>query len=234
MVAASLQVGGVTPLTTTDFPGQLAAVIFCQGCPWQCGYCHNPHLIPRSSDGGPSWEEVMTFLRRRSGLLDAVVFSGGEPTLQSGLADACREVRELGFRLGLHTAGTYPDRLAEVLPGFDWVGMDIKATFAAYDGITGVPGSGARARESLLHLLGSGVEHEIRTTVHPALMNEEGMVALARELANLGVQRYVLQPFRAQGCADPELRAVANRNISWSALREKIQPLFQDFSIRGA
>jgi len=231
---ASLQVGGLIPLTTTDFPGQLAAVVFCQGCSWQCGYCHNPHLIPRGGETAQSWEAVMAFLHRRQGLLDAVVFSGGEPTLQSGLADACREVRGLGFKLGLHTAGTYPERLAEVLPEFDWVGMDIKAPFSDYARTTGVPGSGERARESLLHLLDSGAEHEIRTTIHPDLMTHESIVALARELATLGVRRYVLQQFRARGCADPVLCQSAGRDISWAALREEIEPLFQDFSIRSA
>ncbi|MDP2784966.1 MAG: anaerobic ribonucleoside-triphosphate reductase activating protein [Sulfurimicrobium sp.] len=231
---ASLQVGGLTPLTTTDFPGLLAAVVFCQGCPWQCGYCHNPHLIPRGGEATRNWAEVMAFLHRRQGLLDAVVFSGGEPTLQSGLADACREARELGFKIGLHTAGTYPERLAEILPSLDWVGMDIKAPFADYDRTTGVPGSGERARESLLHLLDSGVDYEIRTTLHPDLMSEESIVALARELAALGVRHFVLQQFRAQGCADPVLCQAGSRDISWAALREEIEPQFQHFSIRSA
>lgn len=230
----SLQVGGLTPLTTTDFPGQLAAVVFCQGCPWQCGYCHNPHLIPRGGETAQGWEEIMAFLQRRQGLLDAVVFSGGEPTLQSGLMAACREVRQLGFRIGLHTAGPYPERLAEVLPEIDWVGMDIKAPFADYARTTGVPGSGQWARESLLRLLDSGVEYEIRTTVHPALMNEECVLTLARELAGLGVRRFVLQEFRARGCADSVLCQGGGRAYDWIALREEIGPLFQDFSIRGA
>lgn len=231
---SSLQVGGLTPLTTTDFPGLLAAVVFCQGCPWQCGYCHNPHLIPRGGETTQGWDDVMAFLKRRRGLLDAVVFSGGEPTLQSGLIRASREVRALGFKIGLHTAGPYPTRLAEVLPELDWVGMDIKAPFADYDRVTGVSGSGERARESLLHLLDSGVEYEIRTTVHPALMNDESILALARELAGLGVRRYVLQQFRAQGCADSFLCQGSSRDISWSGLRAEIEPLFQDFSIRNA
>ncbi|MEN6585388.1 MAG: anaerobic ribonucleoside-triphosphate reductase activating protein [Sulfuricella sp.] len=232
--AVLLQVGGLTPLTTTDFPGQLAAVVFCQGCPWQCGYCHNPHLIPRGGETMQGWDDVMTFLKRRQGLLDAVVFSGGEPTLQSGLADACREVRALGFRTGLHTAGPYPARLAEILPAIDWVGMDIKAPFAEYDRITGVPGSGERARESLVRLLDSGVDYEIRTTVHPALLGAAQLDELARELAALGVRRYVLQEFRAQGCADSGLNMAPGRDFLWADVRAALQPLFQHFSIRGA
>ena len=118
----TLRVGGLTPLSTTDWPGMLAAVVFCQGCPWRCGYCHNPDLIPARGDHEIPWEDVLAFLRRRQGLLDGVVFSGGEPTAQAGLADAMREVRALGFKIGLHTGGMYPQRLAAVLPLVDWVG----------------------------------------------------------------------------------------------------------------
>ncbi|MFN3398528.1 MAG: anaerobic ribonucleoside-triphosphate reductase activating protein [Sulfurimicrobium sp.] len=232
--AILLRVGGLTPLTTTDFPGQLAAVVFCQGCPWQCGYCHNPHLIPRGGETAQGWDEVMAFLKKRQGLLDGVVFSGGEPTLQAGLAHAIGEVHELGFKIGLHTAGPYPARLAEVLPELDWVGMDIKAPFADYGRITGVPGSGERARESLMRLLDSGIDHEIRTTVHPALLDAGQVVVLARELAALGVRRYVLQEFRAQGCADSGLNMAPGRDFLWADVRDALQPLFQHFSIRGA
>ena len=202
-----LHVGGFTPLSSTDWPGMLSAVVFCQGCSWRCRYCHNPELIPAQGTHELRWEAVLEFLQRRRGLLDAVVFSGGEPTLQAGLPDAMREVRELGFKIGLHTAGIYPQRLKEVLPLVDWVGLDAKAPFADYARITGVPGSGERARASLDLVLQSGVEHEIRTTVHPALLSDEDVSTITRGLANRGISRHVIQPFRSQGCNDPDLIA---------------------------
>lgn len=228
-----MQIGGLTPLTTTDYPGKLAAVVFCQGCPWQCAYCHNPDLIPRQAEGRIPWEEIISFLQRRQGLLDGVVFSGGEPTLQSGLDTACRQVRELGFKTGLHTAGAYPERLKEWLPLFDWVGLDIKARFGDYERISGVPGSGERAKASLLAVLGSGVDYEVRTTAHPAQITENGIIQLAQELAALGVQHYVLQAFRAQGCVSPDLLLPDAKPFSWSAIKAALQPLFLSFSIRG-
>ena len=85
---STLRIGGFTPFTTTDYPGQLAAVVFCQGCPWRCAYCHNPHLLPVEGPESHAWPDLLRFLASRRGLLDAVVFSGGEPTLQGGLADA--------------------------------------------------------------------------------------------------------------------------------------------------
>lgn len=205
--AAELRIGGLTRLSTCDWPGELVATLFCQGCPWTCRYCHNPHLIPGGGPGAVPWEEVSAFLRTRRGLLDGVVFSGGEPTVQAGLADAVRAVRDLGFRVGLHTAGPYPERLAAVLPLLDWVGFDVKAPFDAYPRITGVPGSGVRARDSLERVLASGVALEVRTTVHPALLDAAALSGLAAELLALGVRRYAVQAFRALGCADADLVA---------------------------
>jgi len=228
-----LRVGGLTPLSSTDWPGQLAAVVFCQGCPWRCGYCHNPDLIPAQAESEIAWDEVMALLRRRQGLLDAVVFSGGEPTLQAALPDAMREVRALGFKVGLHTGGMYPRRLEAVLPWVDWVGLDVKAPFEAYAGVTGVDGSGARALESLQQLLASGVDYEVRTTVHPGLLADDALAALARDLAARGVKRYVVQAFRPQGCQDATLCATGTRTRSLHETSNDFAGLFDDFSVRG-
>lgn len=228
-----LHVGGLTPLSTTDWPGMLAAVVFCQGCPWRCGYCHNPDLIPPRGEHEIPWEEVMAFLRRRQGLLDGVVFSGGEPTLQAGLADAMREVRALGFKIGLHTGGMYSKRLAEVLPLVDWVGMDVKAPFADYVLTTGVAGSGERALEGLQHVIASGVEHEIRTTVHPALLSDTDLVHIGHALADRGVKHYVIQAFRSQGCGNEALRQNAVRERPLQDVGEELAGLFENFSVRA-
>jgi len=158
-----LRVGGLTRLSATDYPDKLAAVVFCQGCAWRCGYCHNPELQPRRGSNEIAWPDVVAFLGRRRGLLDAVVFSGGEPTLQSGLAAAMREVKALGFLVGLHTAGIVPQRLAKVLPLVDWVAMDVKARFDEHERVTGVRGSAGRAKQSRDLILTSGVACELHT-----------------------------------------------------------------------
>jgi pyruvate formate lyase activating enzyme len=231
-MSASLRVGGVTPLSASDWPGQLAAVLFCQGCPWRCGYCHNPDLIPAQSDSEIAWADVLGFLRRRLGLLDAVVFSGGEPTLQAGLPDAMREVRALGYRIGLHTGGMYPKRLAAVLPLVDWVGMDVKAPFADYARITGVKDSGDPVQESLALLLAANVDYEIRTTVHPALLADEEVIDMARDLAAHGVKRYVVQAFRRTGCRDEYLCQNATRSQPLQQTCAKLTGLFESFTLR--
>ena len=106
-----IRVGGMTPLTSIDFPGGLAAVLFLQGCPWRCGYCHNPELLPARGPVELDWAQVTAFLQRRRGLLDAVVFSGGEPTAQAALPEAIARVKAMGYRIGLHSGGMYPARL---------------------------------------------------------------------------------------------------------------------------
>jgi pyruvate formate lyase activating enzyme len=225
---ADVSIGGLTPLTTIDFPGRLAAVVYLRGCPWRCNYCHNhPLQAPAPHQGAPGvgWRQVRAFLERRLGMLDGVVFSGGEPTSQRALSDAMIEVRDLGFEVGLHTAGPYPKRLQRLLPLLDWVGMDIKAPFDRYENITGVPGSGARARNSARHLLVSGVSHEFRTTVDPTLLSATEVLRTAQQLAELGVHRYVLQRARDQSgrpvpgwLDDPTLARIGS--------------YFDDFSVR--
>lgn len=228
------KVGGITPFTATDYPGKLAAVIFIQGCPWRCGYCHNPHLQLRTGASPLRWPQVIELLRRRVGLIDAVVFSGGEPTTDPALGDAILAVKALGFEVGLHTAGTYPQRLAAILPLLDWVGIDVKAPFEHYERITGVTGSGVPARACVEAVIASGVRHECRTTVHPALLAEHEILALAQTLAGLGVADYALQVFRATGCNDAALHASAVAAYPGQQLQSQLAALFPRFTLREA
>jgi len=177
----------------------------------------------------------MSFFRRRRGLLDAVVFSGGEPTLQDGLKQAMTEVKELGFKIGLHTGGAYPARFAELLPLSSWVGMDIKAAFNDYDKVTSTPASGKKARESVELLLASGVPHEFRTTVHPLYHTPDSLLRLAEELQQMGARHFVLQQFRPQGCADAAVSAACHlQELLTDELCERMAEMFESFAVRRA
>lgn len=239
-VAKTLRLGGLTPLTSVDYPGELAAVVYCQGCPWRCPYCHNGHLLDaapeekRSGQDATTWAEVLELLRSRRGLLDAVVFSGGEPTAQSSLADAMAVVRALGFKVGLHTGGPYPQRLRRLLPLLDWVGLDIKALPADYPQVTGVPGSGEAAWESLALLLEAKVSLEVRTTPMPGLDDDAYLSRLIHRLAEAGVTDYALQQAQPGHLLAPALRAQL-RHFSNQALHDDSVPnLFQRFELRIA
>ena len=227
--APTLAVGGVTPLTTVDFPGRLAAVVFCQGCPWRCPYCHNPHLRPCRTEGPVRWEDVRAFLKTRVGLLDGVVFSGGEPLVQAGLGRAMADVRAMGFQVALHTGGCDPQGLRRALDSVEWVGFDVKAPFADYARVTGMPGSGEAAAESLAVLLAGRIAFEVRTTVDPSLFSARTIRLLAEELASLGVRRFVLQE-----CRDRSGRALAAEWLRDPALGEFMTAAFPSFDVRFA
>lgn len=225
-----LQLGGMVPLTSIDFPGHLAAVLFCQGCPWHCSYCHNPHLLRTDAPSTLEWAEVMRFLRERVGFLDGVVFSGGEPLLQPRLPEAMQAVKALGFKIALHTAGIMPARLAKVLPYVDWVGLDIKAPFHAYKKVTGLAGSGFKAEESLDLLLNAHhVDYEIRTTVDVALVRKSELEILAETLAKRGVKHFVLQ-----ACQPLTATIPTQTTYLWEDTRllEKLTGLFPVFEVR--
>jgi pyruvate formate lyase activating enzyme len=227
-----LRVGGMVPLTTIDYPGQLACVLFCQGCAWRCRYCHNPQLIPPRGTDEVDWRRVMAFLQRRQDLLDAVVFSGGEPTLQDALPDAMDEVRAMGFHIGLHSAGIKPAAFAKALAGADWVGFDVKALPEDCQAITRVEGSGTANWRSLEHLLASDVDYECRTTVHWHLFEPARLLTLAQRLSVLGVKRFVVQLVRTERMFDPLLPSVSAQALLpdlWEAMRE----LFPAFVLRG-
>jgi pyruvate formate lyase activating enzyme len=222
--ADGLRIGGLTRCSSIDLPGRLAAVVFLQGCPWRCGYCHNPELLDANGDTQLTWADVRAFLQRRRGLLDAVVFSGGEPTLQPALGAALDEVRALGFQTALHTGGAYPERLAELLPRLDWVGLDVKAPWHRLASVTGAPGSAARVQASLERLMSSGVAYECRTTWHEDLFPPEDLRAMADALAALGVSDWAVQ--LARGSHAPA--RVAQQDCAAFAAQ------FQRFTLRAA
>ncbi|MDO5722025.1 MAG: anaerobic ribonucleoside-triphosphate reductase activating protein [Actinomycetaceae bacterium] len=202
--AADLVIAGWSKLSTVDWPGHLASVLFTQGCPWRCQYCHNASILDPRAPGQVEWEEVESFLLRRQGLLDAVVFSGGEPTRQAALAPAMERTRQLGFCVGMHTGGAYPKRVQQLLDAnlVDWVGLDIKALPGCYGEVVGVSNAGERAWQTLRAVLEHSrtrahFTYEVRLTTYPAFPGEEAEVA--RQLAKLGVEEFVLQRARGFG-----------------------------------
>ena len=210
--AASLQIAGLTPLSTVDWPGRLVATAFLQGCPWRCTYCHNSAILDPCLPGVVPWSDVTDLLARRHGLLDGLVLSGGEPTRQAAVVAAAREVKEAGFLVGLHTAGAYPARLPALLPYVDWVGLDIKAPAYLYRAVTrtgGVTTSAEKAFASLRLVLDSGVDVQVRTTVDPTVMTDEDVAELTAVLADLGVRDHVLQEVRTEGASEEYAAALA-------------------------
>lgn len=226
-----LRIGGFTPFTTLDFPGRLAAVVFCQGCPWRCDYCHNQPLQPgKGRTAGPAWERVKAMLTQRRGLLDGVVFSGGEPCAQSGLRPALAAVKAMGYATGLHTAGAYPTRLEAALDTLDWIALDAKGPLEDYATIVHAHGAGERFRRSLEIVLGSGLGYEVRTTLY-ADATPEKLTRFAGLLAGLGVRHYAWQARRSADTAGRPL-IEAPPDPGWHQAAATVGPWFESFEFR--
>lgn len=230
-----LPIAGLTQMTTLDYPDHLACVVFLQGCPLRCGYCHNGHMMPPRRGDESEWQAVREFLESRRGLLEAVVFSGGEPTLHNALPTAVREVKAMGFKVGLHTAGTYPARLSRLLPWLDWVGLDVKGRGGDFDRICGRPGIWQRNSQSLMALLDGGVDFECRTTVHWRDFSLAELERLALTLADCGVRRYAIQVARTRQCLDPAYcQPVENAppRAMLAGLVKRLAPHFERIELR--
>ena len=188
-----MEIAGLQKTSTLDFPKKLAAVIFAAGCNYRCFYCHNRNILDRPPLIDEA--EVWAFLEKRRGLLDAVVFTGGEPTLQKDLLWQLNRAKKLGYSVKLDTNGSRPEVLRSAIGAglVDYVAMDYKAPFEMYPEICRAPSTGVR--ESLDILLASDVAWELRTTLVPQLGTEE-LRAMARAVPEL--EKWYLQLYREQ------------------------------------
>lgn len=166
-----MRIGGIQRTSTLDFPGVLSCVVFTRGCDLDCFYCHNRSLLGQGDC--ISQEEVLHFLRRRQGLLDGVVVSGGEPALQPDLKEFLIQVRSLGYRTKLDTNGQHPQVLGTLIGEklLDYVAVDIKALPRDYKKVCGA-GSFQKILECLQLLETHGVPYEVRTTLYPGFTLE--------------------------------------------------------------
>jgi pyruvate formate lyase activating enzyme len=177
--------GGIQKTSTIDFPGVLACVLFTRGCNMDCFYCHNRDIISFEGASLPE-EDIMAFLAKRRGVLEGVTISGGEPTLQKGLDDFLRCVKEMGYLVKLDTNGQQPEEVAILCREklFDYVAVDLKALPADYFKITGKNGYDA-AIETIRLLQESEVDFEVRTTLYPGMSIEK----LQELMSNLPVMK---------------------------------------------
>lgn len=166
-----MKIAGFTPLSLVDYPGQVCAVLFTQGCNLRCPFCHNARLIP--TDENPrtliSWETIRNRLIARNDMVSAVVVSGGEPTLQSELIEMLRELRSLKFRIKLDTNGTRPEKLEAIIREelVDYVALDLKAPFDERMHEAAGRGNVTESIQKSLSILSqASIAYEVRTTCH--------------------------------------------------------------------
>lgn len=205
-----------------DWPGKVTATVFLGGCPLACPYCHNPELI-----GGTrrpqDLTELLAHLRDRRDWLDGVVVTGGEPTADPvPLFNLLTAVRAEGLPIKLDTNGTRPDVLTQVLDEsmVEFIALDVKATPERYERASGRNGVWESVDRSIDLVLGSGIDHEFRTTCYPLAVGPDDLVRIAARLR--GGRRYVLQQFRPHRTLDPaavSVRPLAPETLARTADR---------------
>ncbi|MDR0931467.1 MAG: anaerobic ribonucleoside-triphosphate reductase activating protein [Victivallales bacterium] len=201
---------GLVKFTLVDYPGKIGCIVFSGGCNLRCPFCHNPCLVfDPGSQPKVTEKEFFNFLERRKGLLEGVVFSGGEPLLNASLPDIVSRVRSSGFCAKIDTNGTLPEKLSELLAdsGADALGIDYKAPRERYCQLTGSsdPAIAEKVLKSLGIALSSGLALDIRTTVHRSLLDVAALGAMYEELKAAGVNSWTLQQYHPVEVIDDEL-----------------------------
>ena len=195
-----MDIRGFDRFSLVDYPGRISCIVFTGGCNYRCPFCHNACLVlDPASQPRVTEREFFHFLDQRKGLLEGVVVSGGEPTLQPDLPEFLAAIRERGMLVKLDTNGSHPAVVKKLIAAecVTEFGIDYKAPAAAYAEATRCrEGEGADAvRESIRAVLASPVALEVRTTVHRALLSPDELAVMRDELRELGVSRWILQQF---------------------------------------
>ena len=183
-----MTISGLQKMTLLDYPGKVACTVFLQGCNFRCPFCHNSDLLGSSAEPFITVEEFLDFLKKRTGLLDAVCVSGGEPTLQKDLPELLKGIKALGFSVKLDTNGSRSEVLKTLVKEglVDYVAMDVKNSFHCYGETVGLSKPDmASIEESLRFLIEGNVAYELRTTVVAELHSEQSVTEMGQWLSSL-------------------------------------------------
>jgi len=199
-------IGGLQKFSLLDYPEHLSAIIFTTGCNFKCHYCYNPMLVcdissasageESEKDHQPiSEDDLFRFLQDRVGKLDAVVITGGEPTIQPDIIEFAEKIKKLGYKIKLDTNGSNPDVLNDLIEDklVDYLAMDIKAAPEKYDLVTSAQPNLDNIKRSIDTIIKSGLPYEFRTTVVPKLVMPEDISAMGEMIK--GAKKWYLQTF---------------------------------------
>lgn len=185
---------GIVKSSLIDYPGKIATVLFVPGCNYNCFYCHNRGLIEEITDI-LDLDEINEFLQKRQGLIDAIVISGGEPTLHDDLPIFFKSLKKLGYLTKLDSNGSNPEMISTLIEQghVDYFAIDYKAPMVKYPLYCGDNSNAIKVLESIQLLLNNHCQFEVRTTVIPQLSLDD-LIQMAIEMPV--IPRYVLNPYR--------------------------------------
>jgi pyruvate formate lyase activating enzyme len=185
---------GIDKFSLLDFDEMISIVLFAPGCNFRCPFCHNIETVVDAKERIP-FEQILNYLDSRRGLFDAVVISGGEPTLMPDLKDKIIAIRKMGYKIKLDTNGTNPVLLEELIDQnlVDYVAMDIKNSVVKYPLTTGVSFDFSKCEKSITILIKNKVDYEFRTTLMDEMHSKEDIEAIGKMLE--GAKKLYLQKF---------------------------------------
>ena len=228
-------ISGLQKLTLLDYPGKVACTVFTGGCNFRCPFCHNSALVlPDQIAHDSSEDAVLTFLRKRVGVLDGVAVTGGEPLLHADIGDFLKEVKALGFLVKLDTNGSFPDRLIALVQAglVDRVAMDVKNAPALYAKTAGLERFDlAGVTRSKDFLLAGTVDYEFRTTVVKGLHTAESLRAAAEWIR--GAKEYYLQQYKDSGAILDAAGLAAFDAEEMHALADAVRDIIPAVQVRG-
>ncbi len=229
-----MKIAGLQKLSLVDYPGLLSAVVFLEGCNFRCPYCYNIDLIDGKSELECPEEEVFEFLERRKNIVEAVVITGGEPTLHGSLEELIFKVRDLGYKIKLDTNGSDPRMLRELIKqrAVDYIALDIKTSPSKYERVCDLKEMKEKLLDSIGILLKGNVDHEMRTTCVPGIVEVEDFYKISKMVK--GADKYFLQQFRSEQTFSPEYRK--KRPFTKEELgrfKSILERTVDDVSIRG-
>lgn len=224
-------VADITPFSNLDYKGYTSCILWFAGCNLRCKYCYNPEIVKAS--GKFSWEVIETFLESRKGLLDAVVFSGGECLIHYSILGMLSKVKAMGFKTKIDTNGTKPNMLKQIINSnlVDFIALDCKELEPTkYNDIVGTDRFSPEGfKECLEVLLNSSVPFEVRTTVHSKFFNEIDIINLSKELYKLGYRgEYAIQKFM-QASTLGNLENTEPFNTELIKAKSPLKPIFRAF-----
>lgn len=211
-----MKIAGVQKFSTVDFPETPSFVIFTGLCNYDCWFCHNRQIIRELDESSLiSDDEVLEMISKRKHLIEGVVISGGEPTLQHDLIDFIKKVKALNLKVKLDTNGSRPHALLKLIESgyVDYVAIDYKCRFNSYQEVCGHNVNGSLVRESIDILLKHDIDWEIRTTLIPNI-DENELINMASEI--MPVPKWVLKQYNEVPCIEnkPYERYNANEMFS--------------------
>lgn len=188
---------GWEKLSLVDYDDHISTTLFTSGCNMRCPFCHNGSLV-LNADTLPTinWVDVEDYLRRRKGIIDAVVITGGEPTINHDLIEKIQEIKKFGYLVKLDSNGTNPDLLMDLvnLNLVDYVAMDIKNSLEKYPETCGnLSIDLEKIKESINFLINGVTDYEFRTTIIDEF-HKQGDIEKIGSLIE-GAKRYFLQKY---------------------------------------